>query len=378
MKKLALLILSFCVLTLNSYSQTLTTNKKYYKPGEQITVSFTAPSGYSKNAWIGLIPSEVPHGKESVNDHNDRAYKYLEGKTSGTFVFEQKNLGKFDLRMNDTDDNGREVASVSFVITNNIPPTDTTTNATTLDQAAFIGLSKKHFQPNENIVVTFKAPAGLKSNAWIGIIPSSIKHGDENVNDQHDVSYQYLSNKTSGTLNFKAPSKIGNWDLRMNSADGGGKELTSISFTVSGEQASNNSGIINQPTTNTPITSIPKIGNIIFQNGNKSSVFNGTKNNTYFYVWETTIISSILNYHWNNGKGSEPGQIGLRNASGLELGNWQAVGSEGMRGVKNANWTVYPNITLQPGIYQITDSEIATWSQNSGSYGAGFSVVKAK
>ena len=144
------------------------------------------------------------------------------------------------------------------------------------------------------------------------------------------------------------------------------------------EQASNNSGIINQPTTTTPVTSIPMTGNIIFQNGNRSTVFNGTKNNTYFYVWETTVISSILNYHWNNGKGSQPGQIGLRNTSGLELGNWQAAGSDGMRGVKNANWTVYPNITLQPGIYQITDSEITTWSQNSGSYGAGFSIVNAK
>jgi len=144
------------------------------------------------------------------------------------------------------------------------------------------------------------------------------------------------------------------------------------------DQSSNNSGNNNQPTTTTPDTSIPITGNIIFQNGNRYTVFNGTKNNTYFYVWETTVISSILNYHWNNGKGSRPGQIGLRNTRGLELGNWQATGSDGMRGVKNANWTVYPNITLQPGIYQITDSEIGTWSQNSGSYGAGFSIVKAR
>ena len=246
----------------------------------------------------------------------------------------------------------------------------TGTSPSSSASSAQLSIQKKHFQQNENIVVSFTTPAGLKDNAWIGIIPSSIKHGDENVNDQHDVSYQYLNKKASGTLTFKAPPKNGSWDLRMNSADGGGKELTSISFTVGDVH----SDPINQP----PVSSQPIVGNEIFNNGNISGVSNGAKSNTYFYVVQTTTISSILNYHWNSGNGSQPGQIGLRDTRGSILGTWQSKGSNGMRGVKNANWTVYPNITLQPGIYLITDSEPSTWSQNNGSYGAGFSIVNAK
>ena len=139
-------------------------------------------------------------------------------------------------------------------------------------------------------------------------------------------------------------------------------------------QPSSNSDPINQPN----VSSQPIVGNQIFNNGNRSGVGNGVKSNTYFYVGKTTTISSISNYHWNNGKGAQPGKIGLRNYQGTILGTWQSVGSDGMGGVKNANWTVYPNITLQPGIYQITDSEPSTWSQNEGSFGAGFSIVNAK
>jgi hypothetical protein len=137
----------------------------------------------------------------------------------------------------------------------------------------------------------------------------------------------------------------------------------------------NSSGLTTNPA---PVASQPIVGNEIFNNGNKNMVYNGVKSNTYFYVGKTTTIKSISNYHWNNGRGSMPGKIGLRDTLGAILGEWQSVGSDGMRGVKNANWTVYPNITLQPGLYMITDSEPSTWSQNLGSFGAGFSIVNAE
>ena len=56
----------------------ITLRKGIYAPGEEIYVSFTALPDFAENAWIGIIPSNVPHGKESVNDQYDISYQYLE------------------------------------------------------------------------------------------------------------------------------------------------------------------------------------------------------------------------------------------------------------------------------------------------------------
>jgi len=53
------------------------TDKSTYAPGETIKVEYTADPNWDKSAWIGIIPSEIAHGKESENDKNDLAYQYL-------------------------------------------------------------------------------------------------------------------------------------------------------------------------------------------------------------------------------------------------------------------------------------------------------------
>jgi hypothetical protein len=73
--------------------------------------------GHTPLFFTGTIPSKVAHGSEAVNDTNDFAYQYLKNRTSGTFVFKAPTQqGNYDFRMNDTDNNGREVSSVSFII----------------------------------------------------------------------------------------------------------------------------------------------------------------------------------------------------------------------------------------------------------------------
>ena len=98
-------------------------------------------------------------------------------------------------------------------------------------QRGQLTLNKQSFARGEQIQVTYRAPAGLDRSAWIGIIPSNIPHGDEEVNDAHDVTYQYLEGRTSGTLMFTAPSS-GYWDLRMHSSDSSGVEIATVSFTT--------------------------------------------------------------------------------------------------------------------------------------------------
>ncbi|MBF0457278.1 MAG: hypothetical protein HQK99_05220 [Nitrospirae bacterium] len=106
-----------------------------------------------------------------------------------------------------------------------------------------IWLDKTNFGPGENITVHFTASSSYDSDAWIGIIPSEIPHGEEEVNDKYDVAYQYLNKRSSGTLVFAAPVKTGSWDFRMNDTDKNGKEVASVTFTVgSASQGPGSSG----------------------------------------------------------------------------------------------------------------------------------------
>ncbi|MBN2890372.1 MAG: hypothetical protein JXL97_00765 [Bacteroidales bacterium] len=94
-------------------------DKKVYTPGETIKIQFTANADWDEYAWVGIVPSDVPHGKESENDANDISYQYINKKTSGTFEFYAPDEpGKYDFRMNDSDDSetGLEISSVSFEV----------------------------------------------------------------------------------------------------------------------------------------------------------------------------------------------------------------------------------------------------------------------
>jgi outer membrane protein OmpA-like peptidoglycan-associated protein len=130
--------------------------------------------------------------------------------------------GSYDFRLNDTDDNGKEIASVTFQVGS-------------VKMEGTMKLNKESFTPGEEIVLEFTAPEALPKTAWIGIVPSNIPHGKEDVNDQHNIQWAYLEKKPSGTLHFVAPEKAGSYDLRMNSGDApDAVEITSVPFTVSG------------------------------------------------------------------------------------------------------------------------------------------------
>ncbi len=352
------------------FAQNLSISKNYFKPGEAINVQFTAPGSYPANAWVGIIPSNISHGSEMVNDQNDLVYQYLGGKTSGSLTFTSPaEPGKYDLRMNDDDNSGREVASVSFIVSLTIP------DQVRKPSTGMISISKYSFSPGEKIVVSFSVPSGLDPSAWIGIIPSAISHGEEAVNDQNDVAYQYLKGNSTGTLEFNAPDNAGSWDLRLNSDDNSGKELASVTFTVgSGAAVAPSSGYTQPSQPSLP----PAEGEVIFNNWNKTYVDNQSAGPVYFYISRQTTITRITNYHWNNGSGRMAGEIGLKDSNGRTYGPWRAVGTSGTGGAQNVNWVVVPNVALSPGVYQITDSDPGTWSKNSGSFDCGFSVVMGK
>lgn len=114
-----------------------------------------------------------------------------------------------------------------------------------------------------------------------------------------------------------------------------------------------------------------------FNNGNIYGVRNGPTAPTSFKLSTPYMITAVITYHWNNAAGtSRPGNISIRSSTGKVYGPWQATGTPGQGGVKNANWNVKPNIVLPPGTYTIIDSDPATWAQNAQSNGAGHAFVE--
>lgn len=95
-------------------------------------------------------------------------------------------------------------------------------------------LDKTEYLPGEIITVTVASPVRLEDDAWIGIVPSSVPHGDEMRNDINTLSCQYLFGKRRTTMTFAAPRYSGMYDIRLNDSDFKGCEIASVSFAVIG------------------------------------------------------------------------------------------------------------------------------------------------
>jgi hypothetical protein len=95
---------------------------------------------------------------------------------------------------------------------------------------ATITTAKSTYTIDEGIDFSFTAPK-LPDDAWIGIVPVAIPHGDEAVNDSHDTSYAHLGGRTNGNITLPNPG-LGTWTLRLHDTDNNGRELTHVVFEV--------------------------------------------------------------------------------------------------------------------------------------------------
>lgn len=96
----------------------ITLDKKIYKPDEDITITYNVVNSLGSGSWIGLFSVDIPHGSEYVNDQHDIAFLYLNEVQSNTVTLKAPTTnGTYDIRINNTDYNGKEVAtSVPFVV----------------------------------------------------------------------------------------------------------------------------------------------------------------------------------------------------------------------------------------------------------------------
>lgn len=126
-----------------------------------------------------------------------------------------------------------------------------------------------------------------------------------------------------------------------------------------------------------PATAKAPVEADVFDSMNIYGVGNQPTAPAVFALREARLITSIMTYHWNDGRGTRrTGTVALRDASGRTYGPWPVRGMPGQGGVPNASWTCTPNVTLPAGSYTIVDSEPATWSQNPQSGGRGMAVVR--
>lgn len=194
----------------------LTLERTIYAPGEKFKVNFKASSSYSVNAWVGMIPSSIPHGSAKENDKHDLDYQYIDNRIKGSFEFKAPDkTGKYDIRMHD-DEFGKEVASITFSVQ---------------ESNGELYLPKTTYKEGEVVKVKFTAPKTFDGSAWVGLVKSKVAHGDAALNDNHDLEFYYLEKRTSGDITFRVYLMEGEYDIRMFNAKGG-KEVSSVSFKV--------------------------------------------------------------------------------------------------------------------------------------------------
>jgi hypothetical protein len=117
-------------------------------------------------------------------------------------------------------------------------------------------------------------------------------------------------------------------------------------------------------------------GSEIFNNWNNEEVSNSPESSPQFEIGGDFFIKFIETYHWNDGRGSPPGTIALKDADGTIYGPWKARGlAQGT--AQNVYWFVNPDRKIEAGTYTIIDSDTQTWSHNAGSDNAGFAIVRA-
>ncbi|MGO9582835.1 MAG: hypothetical protein ACLP36_08515 [Acidimicrobiales bacterium] len=123
----------------------------------------------------------------------------------------------------------------------------------------------------------------------------------------------------------------------------------------------------------------------LFSNINADAVSNGGSRPRFSTHGKAYCLMYIQTYHWNKGKGSPPGTVGLVRLKGpgtlpSSIGSLPAKTSPGSNGAANINWFASVSISkpvILDGTYSCADSDPSTWSSNKESGGDGFCLVYA-
>ena len=193
------------------------------KPSQPVRFRINDPPK-GRDAWVGIYP--VSTGDQ---DHGDR-WSWLRDIDVNNATLPGQTAGKWSIRV--FKDGGYKLQHrVDFEISTS--PQQLATQTSSKEKVAGnakITTAKSTYTIDEGIDFSFTAPK-LPDDAWIGIVPVAIPHGDEAVNDSHDISYAHLGGRTKGDITLPNPG-LGTWTLRLHDTDNNGRELTHVVFEV--------------------------------------------------------------------------------------------------------------------------------------------------
>lgn len=176
------LFLSFPVL-----SQTVSTQKTVYSPGEKITVTFSGFTGDAKD-WVHIVPAS--YGDEQGLGN----WQYTSGATSGIMEFSGMAYGEYEVRGFFKNETKPVRARYRFRVGN-------------VDQNLQAKTEKPVYLPSEKIKVIFSGFPG-NGRDWIDIVPASYGDG------QGQGNWQYTNGAQNGTLQFPGFPE-GNYEVRV-------------------------------------------------------------------------------------------------------------------------------------------------------------------
>jgi len=92
-----------------------------------------------------------------------------------------------------------------------------------------------------------------------------------------------------------------------------------------------------------PAPQPPPVEILLFDNKNKYRVSNNPPRSAEFNISQAYYVTSVWDYHWNQGQGATPGNIGFRRSDGQIYGPWEvtAADRESMQ-----NWECRPRVTI--------------------------------
>lgn len=100
-----------------NYDGSMNADKPKYAPNEAIVITFVINTPLADNAWVGIVPSDTPHGSESENDAVDVAYAYMSDAQDGIITLEAPyDAGNYDIRLFSTDADGVELDSIFIIV----------------------------------------------------------------------------------------------------------------------------------------------------------------------------------------------------------------------------------------------------------------------
>jgi len=100
-----------------TFDGSMNVDKTNYATNEQIKVTLTINTPLADGAWVGIVPSDTPHGSEEENDEYDVTYAYVGNAQDGVLMMEAPyDAGNYDIRLFSSDDDGVELDSIFIIV----------------------------------------------------------------------------------------------------------------------------------------------------------------------------------------------------------------------------------------------------------------------